>query len=124
MMSANNSTMNELQKVQADTKAFNQLLPSRRMEHERNMANTDRTLRTASVLAHHTLLVLWTLASSRELQGLFLRPEMVERISHSINHYVFKLSGPERKNMIVLSIIRFLLSCYSVVIAHPCCVYV
>lgn len=87
------SSMCDLQKIQSDSKALNSMLPSRRMEHERNMISTDRTLRTASLLAHHTLSLLWSLSQSRVVQGVFLRPEMVERISHSINHYVFKLAG-------------------------------
>lgn len=34
---------------------------------------------------------------------ILFRSEMVERIAHSINHYVVKLAGPESKNIAVSS---------------------
>jgi ubiquitin conjugation factor E4 B len=64
---------------------------SRRREHEREMINIERSLRTAAVFSTHTVSLLWAMCANPTIRQLFLRPEMVERMSQSINHYVVKL---------------------------------
>jgi len=46
---------------------------SRRQEHERNLSTAHRGLKTAAVLATHTLQLLWIFAQKEGLSQVFLR---------------------------------------------------
>ena len=97
------SQLHEIQAAIAAQRAsalsFNQM-NARRQEQER-AAQISRSLRTAAVLATHTVNLLWTLCLHPQSSAVLLRPEMVDRITASINTYVIKLAGPKRESILV-----------------------
>ena len=95
--------LHELQAViqaqRAAALTFNQM-NARRQEQER-AAQISRSLRTAAVLATHTVNLLWTLCLHPHSAAILLRPEMIDRITASINTYVVKIAGPKRDAILV-----------------------
>ena len=73
---------------------------ARRQEQER-AAQIARSLRTAAVLATHTVNLLWTLCLHDKSSAILLRPEMIDRITASINTYVMKIAGDKRDGILV-----------------------
>ena len=73
---------------------------ARRQEQER-AAQIARSLRTAAVLATHTVNLLWTLCLHERSSAILLRPEMIDRITASINTYVMKIAGDKRDSIVV-----------------------
>ena len=73
---------------------------ARRQEQER-AAQIARSLRTAAVLATHTVNLLWTLCLHDRSSAILLRPEMIDRITASINTYVMKIAGDKRDSILV-----------------------
>ena len=73
---------------------------ARRQEQER-AAQIARSLRTAAVLATHTVNLLWTLCLHDRSSAILLRPEMIDRITASINTYVMKIAGEKRDSIVV-----------------------
>jgi len=73
---------------------------ARRQEQER-AAQIARSLRTAAVLATHTVNLLWTLCLHDRSSAILLRAEMIDRITASINTYVMKIAGDKRDSILV-----------------------
>jgi ubiquitin conjugation factor E4 B len=72
------------------------------------MIETARSLRTASVLATNTLGLLHALVKEEGPRSVLLRPEMVERLAHSVNYYVEALGGGSRRERpVVRGALRF-----------------
>lgn len=56
-------------------------------------SNTSRSLRTASVLATHTINLLWTLIDNTQLCAWLLNQnELIDRLSNTINQYMIRIS--------------------------------
>jgi hypothetical protein len=57
------------------------------------IASAGRSLRTASVLAQHTLNLLTVIAQNEESSAVLLRPEMIDRVTQACDTYIDKLAG-------------------------------
>lgn len=94
-----------LKGLQKDNSLHNKtaaMIDSRRAERTRILLNTERSLRTASVLSTHSINLLWLLCSNEVVRSLLLRPELVDRVAQCIGHHTLRLGGAEREELQVM----------------------
>jgi hypothetical protein len=74
-----------------------------RRENQERQALFARGLRTASVLAVHTVQLLALLTAQPQTRSILTRPEMLDRIVQFINQYITKVCNAARRQSITVS---------------------
>ncbi|KAL0476345.1 ubiquitin conjugation factor Ube4b [Acrasis kona] len=89
--------MKEIETLQSNQSEWNATSDSTKKEHESNMAQYEKHVKSYMSLAKETVHMMSYM--SKDVAQPFMRPEMVDRVAAMLNYFLDKLAGPSCLNL-------------------------